>query len=1435
MNRIKMKIISLALASVVGVAYAGADLAFAIKNNEDITSKGAEGTTSGSAINSDKSLKLTTSTSLLIDGIDFTEVTQDTYVDFLLDGKLISGNYIFTEGGYGDIHTAGTDEKYNILLNNHINGSGQYNTPDNFTVGKNDEVNLYIEAGSENSLGNIGLKHGSSINIYGDDSGHLNVMNIGLTDKEAVDNEPIKVDHITIQGANIHVMGSIGFAYMPWDVYGKEEIYNTYYINEINIIDATLELMGRIGLTTIGEVGTINIKGGNILTSGGVGTGDVQGTSTLKSHIGTINISGGTGDSFKLSEYDMNSSTAPIGTGVSIAMQSMEGQEDFVLTSSIDEINISGTSEYIMDLRTKKANIPAIGTGATASGGNQGKVKSAQSTIGAINISGDDNFKIKTGSTEMGYSIPGSNRSATIGTGFFYNGYSSIGSININGGTIEAVTNSAGAVIGTAGTGVGSSGGYEENYIREINITGGNIFAKNTYTGAAIGTGDANTRHIMGNSYGPNTITKDTGSHIGSINIYGGKVKAFGGANGGAAIGVGLSASPYTIVNAEGWYVEGTPEKIDMARVDSINITGGDVTAYGGRFGGAGIGNSFAEDSRVGEVNIGNNASVKAYAVSDIYSRFTPDDFNAWENINFYAGYLKQDNNSSFSVLPKTAEKHEEVYGTSYGSRYAIGFETDIINVNNGVVNAYLTDAPYYDENRDFGNTWEFEQDFNDTIQITAHEVNGDGKIQLELPYGYSSFAYNAPVGSSYYHVLEQEESEKYLEVIDEKESLASYKGYTKVPSLKTSRATWLAPADISSKPEVHVIYDGGKAITGTGVPNAIVNLQINNGEEVIYVDNILIGAEGNWSINVEDIGTLQTLVAGYTVVARQVEEGKAGSLEVNNYVKPIEVSINDIVTGSKSISGTSAPNGQIEITINGETYTIVADKDGGWKLDTSNVDLVIGEKVTANQIVVAVDGKELIGPKTNTTILKKPDGPSVNEMYHKYELISGNGIQNALVKLRIDTGTEIIVVDDIVVDENSAWSVAVKDIKALKELIAGYIVTAVQIADGKTESIEAKEYVKPHTVKINRVIASAMEITGIALPNAKVEVSINKAKNVYNVNADAKGVWKLDTSELDLAKDDVVFAKQTVLSVDNTKLVSAVESTTVIRKPEPPVINDAYEGALEIKGTSEPKAVVKIIINKGTTNEIILETIADDTGNWVWTVEKSLVKGDKIVASQTVNVKGDIYIASEFAETIVLPLEPTNPTDPTDPKPIAPIPEKPSRPTKPAKPTKPSEPINPDKPIEVNPDIPTEPTGPIEPTEQNPIVPIPEKPINPSIPMVVNPDTGEEEIAVPDNANFDKAINGDDGLIYLYDQDIPLGTVTVDEYIDGNFDNMIPFGSLNIEDDTQVVSVEAKEEVDDGKINPKTGTSLVYPIFITTLFVGGIIILLTQGRKKIH
>jgi hypothetical protein len=290
-------------------------------------------------------------------------------------------------------------------------------------------------------------------------------------------------------------------------------------------------------------VGTIDISGGEIRTSGTIGAGGADVANSVSS-VGTITISGGT------IICDTNRSHV---TSIGVGESRSSG------TGNVSLIEVSGGTLVLRP-------------GTFAAGIGSGYPVEAETRVGTIRVSGGN---VNVTSAQG----PG------IGASASYNGVSSVGTISVTGGTLH--------IDATEGAGIGAgqaeSGGTTS--VGTIEVTGGRVFTSSVDGGAGLGAGAA---YITGQS----KVT---------VIALGGNAWINAAGNGGAAIGAGqgttggtsqvesitITNGTYILAGTAGAGIGAGHATEGTSYVNAISVSTGvfDITARQG----AGIGTGLAD------------------------------------------------------------------------------------------------------------------------------------------------------------------------------------------------------------------------------------------------------------------------------------------------------------------------------------------------------------------------------------------------------------------------------------------------------------------------------------------------------------------------------------------------------------------------------------------------------------------------------------------------------------------------------------------------------------------------------------------------------------------------------------------------------------------------------------------------------------------------
>ncbi|KAF0371593.1 hypothetical protein JIO05_00205 [Pediococcus acidilactici] len=315
--------------------------------------------------------------------------------------------------------------------------------------------------------------------------------------------------------------------------------------------------------------------------------------------------------------------------------------------------------------------------------------------------------------------------------------------------------------------------------------------------------------------------------------------------------------------------------------------------------------------------------------------------------------------------------------------------------------------------------------------------------------------------------------------------------------------------------PSMGGIIAGDSVITGTGKPGLTVTVTLPNGDTL---PPVTVDKNGNWTVDVGDA----KLQPGDKVTAVQADGDNVSDPTTQTVQARTEKpSINGIVEGDSTISGTGVPGATVTVTLpNGDTLPpVTVDKNGNWTVDVGDAKLQPGDKVTA----VQADGDNVSDPTTQT-VQARTEKPSINGIVEGDSTISGTGVPGATVTVTLPNGDTL---PPVTVDKNGNWTVDVGDAK----LQPGDEVTAVQ-ADGDNVSEETSQIVQERTAPpaVNDIKEGATTIKGKGIPGATISVTGPDGEPIGDpVTVGKNGVWVVDASGADLKAGDEVSVVQTV------------------------------------------------------------------------------------------------------------------------------------------------------------------------------------------------------------------------------------------------------------------------------------------------------------------
>lgn len=440
-----------------------------------------------------------------------------------------------------------------------------------------------------------------------------------------------------------------------------------------------------------------------------------------------------------------------------------------------------------------------------------------------------------------------------------------------------------------------------------------------------------------------------------------------------------------------------------------------------------------------------------------------------------------------------------------------------------------------------------------------------------------------------------------------------------------------IVPADTvvdqTAAPTIDPITAGDTSISGTAEPGSTVTIIVPDAEPITAETD----DEGNWTAEVPEVSEGDAV----TVVAQSPDKEPSAPVTVG--VGALTVTApSATITGNSTdgypVTGTAPANATIQI-LNSDGQIVgsgTADAEGNYSITLEPTAVAPAESLTVVAVLTA-GGKEY---RSNATPIVVPldqeeqqtATPTIDPVKAGDTTISGTAEPGSTVTVTIGENEPITTETD----EEGNWTVEVP------EVAEGDTVTVVAQSPEKDPSA-------PITVSVDGITVSAptasitgnpedgYPVTGMAAPNAAIEI-VNEAGDVVGSgNTDENGNYTITLSGEDVSPEEslnvvaIITAGGKDYRSNATPIVVPVENT--IDQTATPIIEPVTAGDTTITGTAVPGSMVTVTV----TGEEAVETEADEAGNW--SVEVAEVSRDEIV---TAVAQSEGETASEPATTVV-------------------------------------------------------------------------------------------------------------------------------------------------------------------------------------------------------
>ncbi|EFP1333974.1 Ig-like domain repeat protein [Salmonella enterica] len=427
------------------------------------------------------------------------------------------------------------------------------------------------------------------------------------------------------------------------------------------------------------------------------------------------------------------------------------------------------------------------------------------------------------------------------------------------------------------------------------------------------------------------------------------------------------------------------------------------------------------------------------------------------------------------------------------------------------------------------------------------------------------------------------------------------------------------------------------QTLKGTTTPGATVTVTIN---DVIYTPTVT--ADGNWTLPLPDLANnsysytvtaTNTAGTSSTITGQFVIDNTPPTTTVGLSVATDSGTLGDFITNNETpvFTGKTKPGATVTLTVDGQTYTVVADNTGLWEVAVTTP-LNTG---THNYTVSVIDLAQNISPPATGT-LNIQSGNITGSVTGGLDVHSNTGDTSDTItsnKKPNFSGTApagvtvVVTIDDktykTVADRDGNWMLAITN--PLRDGVHDYTIALEDIAGNQSPpmtgqvTIDSESHLQINglshdtdsgTKADNTTSNTTPTLTGTADANATITLIIGGNRYITTANAD--GEWAIPLTH---ALTDGAY-HYTVTATDSANNTTSSTATITIDTTAPDHLTGGLDTTSETGGTgshltnqtmptfsgvTENGATVTLMINGNTYT-----AVAGENGKWSITLPEA-------------------------------------------------------------------------------------------------------------------------------------------------------------------------------------------------------------------------------------